>query len=279
MTIGEALAAAVVDVPPGEARREIVALLAAAAGRESAWVRAHDDAALEPSAHRRFLDAVARRSAGEPIAYILGRAGFYGREFIVDAHVLVPRPETEHLIDVAIAALSAVAEPEALDVGTGSGAIAVTLAFELPNARIDAVDVSPHALAVARENAERLGVATRVSFFEGDLLAPFDGRLYDAIVANLPYVPTADIAPSPDPVSYEPRLALDGGADGLDAYRRLLDAAPAHLKPGGVLLMEAAPPLMDVLCALARRSFPLGTVTLGRDYGERDRFVKVETPR
>ncbi len=219
-----------------------------------------------------------RRRAGEPLAYITGVAGFYGRDFEVNSHVLVPRPETEHVIDDLRACADGKRTTAHLDVGTGSGAIAVTIAAELKNARVDAVDISNEALNVARRNAKALGIADRVAFFEGDLIQPVRDRHYDAIVANLPYVPTADIAPHPDPVSFEPALALDGGPDGLDLYRRLLATVPAMLLPGGVLYLEAAPPIVDGLVAFARAAFPNGEVTVGKDYGDRERFVKVQTP-
>lgn len=269
MTVARALASARHEDAP--------LLLAHVLGKSRSWLVAHAEESLEGDALHRFQTLTQRRAAGEPLAYILGSAGFYGREFTVDASVLVPRPETEHLIDDVVASMRAVQAPRLLDVGTGSGAIAVTLAAELPAATVDAVDISPQALSIARANAERLGVSARVRFFEGDLLEPVQGGRYDAIIANLPYVPTPDIAPSPDPVSYEPRLALDGGPDGLDCYRRLLAAMPAAVAPGGIVLLEAAPPLMAGLIALAQDAFPHGEVTVGKDYGQRDRYVKVRT--
>ncbi|HVA28049.1 MAG TPA: peptide chain release factor N(5)-glutamine methyltransferase, partial [Candidatus Baltobacteraceae bacterium] len=221
---------------------------------------------------------VARRAAGEPIAYIVGSAGFRGHTLLVDRNVLVPRPETEHLVDDAIEHLRSLDEVRALDVGTGSGAIACALAAALPRATVHASDVSPEALLVALANAHRLGVEGRMQCYLGDLTTPVRRRRYEAVLANLPYVPTGDIAVAPDPVSFEPRLALDGGPDGLDLYRRLLAEVPGMLLPGGILYMEAAPPTIGILAGLAAAAFPEGEIELGRDYGERERYVKVTTP-
>jgi len=184
-----------------------------------------------------FRELVRRRAGGEPTAYLLGRREFYGHPFLVDARVLVPRPETELLVEAALAVL-----PEAgaaLDLCTGSGAIAVSLALGRPGARILATDVSPDALAVARENAARLGAA-RVTFAEGDLWAAVsaDAGPFDVIASNPPYVPTPELAGLSREVQREPRLALDGGQDGLDLVRRIVAGAPGRLAPGGTLLVE-----------------------------------------
>ena len=258
----------------GAPHEDATLLLAHVLGRDRAWLIAHAEYELTQSEGAAFDALHARRAAGEPAAYLLGTAGFYGRDFIVDASVLVPRPETEHLIDEALTFLRTHPAPRIADVGTGSGAIACTLAAELHAARVDAVDVSPAALRVARENAACLRIEDRVRFFEGDLLQPVLGNRYDCVVANLPYVPTADIAPAPDPVSFEPRLALDGGPDGLGLYRELLRDAGDVLVPGGCLLLEAAPPIVDALLALVRAAFPNGSTEAGDDYGGRARFVR-----
>jgi release factor glutamine methyltransferase len=259
----------------GELRGDAALLMAFASGRSRAWLLAHAGDAIDARAVERFEALCARRGAGVPIAYLTGSAWFCGREFAVDERVLIPRPETEHLVEDAVRVLRGRADVRALDVGTGSGAIACTLAAELPAARVDATDLSAAALDVARANARRLDVAGRVSFFEGDLTAPLDGRAYDVVVANLPYVPSADVAPRPNPVSYEPRGALDGGPDGLAVYRRLVPELPAALRPGGVALLEAAPPTMDALLGLVSAAFPSGWTTVERDYGGRGRYVKV----
>jgi release factor glutamine methyltransferase len=188
----------------------------------------------------RFEELVARRAAGEPAAYLTGEKEFMGLTFAVTPAVLIPRPETELLVETAVALLEGIAAPVAADVGTGSGAVAVSLAALLPAVRVFAVDVSAAALAVARENARRHRVADRVVFLEGDLLEPFAGReeFFDLVAANLPYVPSGEMAGLPGPVHYEPALALDGGPDGLALYRRLVPQAARVLRPEGHLLME-----------------------------------------
>ena len=217
--------------------------------------------------------------AGEPAAYASGYAGFYRREFAVDPRVLVPRPETEHVIEDALAFLQAAGSARVLrvlDVGTGSGAIACTIACEMPGAQIEATDISADALAVAQGNAARLGVADRCRFSLADIV-PAGSDRFDLIVANLPYIPTADVPQKPDPVGFEPRVATDGGPDGLDQYRKLLAAAPRLVRGGALILMEAAPPTMAALKALAESAFPEATVTVHRDYAGLDRYVRVAT--
>jgi release factor glutamine methyltransferase len=252
-------------------------LLANVTGRNTAWLRANDDATIEEKMVVHATEFVERRAKGEPLAYIVGSAGFYGHTFLVDSNVLVPRPETEHLVDDALIHLKQWDGVRALDVGTGSGAIACALAAALPGAQIHGCDISPEALLVALANAYRLGLDGRTFFYLGDLTAPVRRKRYDVIIANLPYVPTADIVAAPDPVSFEPLLALDGGADGLELYRRFLAEVPGMFVPGGILYMEAAPPNIAALAELATAAFPDGRVEVGCDYGERERYVKVRT--
>ncbi|MEO9170688.1 MAG: peptide chain release factor N(5)-glutamine methyltransferase [Candidatus Baltobacteraceae bacterium] len=248
-------------------------LLAHVLGCERAWLVAHDANELSEADRKAFERNCARRKTGEPLAYIVGSAGFYRREFVVDRNVLVPRPETEHLIDEALLLMRDCVAPRMLDLGTGSGAIACTLAAELRSASVDAVDVSPQALDVARKNARRLNLDERIRFFLGDLLDPVRGCRYDCIVANLPYVPTGDIEPPPAAVGFEPLLALDGGADGLTLYRRLLLDVAGALAPAGWLLLEAAPPVMDALAVVVQTAFPNAVVRVGEDYGGRSRYL------
>ena len=262
----------------GEARYDATLLLAHVVGRDAAWLLAHDDASRSDDERARYDAVLARRERGEPVPYIVGTAGFYGRAFAVDARVLVPRPETELAIDIVLAhARRSNARPRVCDVGTGSGAIALTLALERPDADVTAIDISEPALAVARANAAAFGLSGRVRIAHGDGLRTLAlGERFTCIVANLPYVRTADLAPAPDPTAFEPRLALDGGADGLDAYRDLLLAAPGALAPGGLLVMEAGPDTVPPLAALARRAFPNAAVALERDLATLERFVVVE---
>ncbi|MGB6986033.1 MAG: peptide chain release factor N(5)-glutamine methyltransferase [Candidatus Aquilonibacter sp.] len=260
----------------GLERSDHEALLAFVTGKSPAYLRAHANEPLESEVVARFHKLAARRQGGEPLAYIIGTAGFYRREFVVDARVLIPRPETEHLVEEAIAFLRSREQPRVLDVGTGSGAIALTIAAEVPQARVDAVDASPEALVVAIENRHRLGLLDRqVAFYLGDLLEPVARKHYDAIVANLPYVPDGE---GDAALRFEPAIALYGGADGLDFYRRFFERVPPMLNPGGLLLAEGAPPVAEGLFALAQAAFPQAAVTLEQDYGDRERFVKVETP-
>lgn len=280
-TVAQALAAAVrsLEATSESPRLDAQLLLAHALGTSKEWLIAHGDEELKPAHESAYAAACADRASGRPIAYILGSAWFHGREFVVNRNVLVPRPETEHLVDDAIEHVQAIANPFVLDVGAGSGAIACTIAAEVSHARVDAIDISRDALNVARENAVCLGVSSRVVFYEGDLVAPLPrDRRYDAIVANLPYVPTAEIDPAPAAVSFEPRLALDGGADGLEAYRRLLPLLPVYTAPGAMVLLEAAPALMVGLEALARVAFPRAEVGVRTDYGGRERYVRVRCP-
>lgn len=207
--------------------------------RNRAWLMAHANSPTMPEVGSEHRALVLRRLAGEPIQYILGEAEFYGLPFRVTRDVLIPRPETEHLVEMAAALSSGFQEPRIADVGTGSGAIAVALAHELRHAHVTAIDLSERALAVAANNAERNDVAGRVRFLAGDLLAPVSGETFDLVVSNPPYVPERDRASLTVEVrDYEPGLALFAGEDGLTVYRRLIPQAFAVLVPGGWLVME-----------------------------------------
>lgn len=230
---------------------------------------------LTPEELASLRDLIKRRQAGESVAYLVGHKEFWKFDFAVDARVLVPRPDTETLVEEAIARLGAplpgeaqpppgeaqpqvdapkadaAPPPRIADVGTGSGALAVTLAKLRADAAVFASDVSPTALEVARANAERHAAA--VTFVKGDLDAPLAAHApFSLIVANLPYIPTADLASLPPDVRSEPALALDGGADGLDLVRRLVAAAPALLAPGGALALEIGAGQADATSALLR---------------------------
>jgi release factor glutamine methyltransferase len=198
------------------------------------------DKPLLPDELAAYRGLIKRRLAGEPVAYLMGEQEFWSLPFHVDARVLIPRHDTETLIEVVLDELvDRKAAYFVADIGTGSGAIAVTLARELPAARVIAVDASPDAAAVARSNVERHALAERVEIRLGSLLAPLSGELpLDVLVANLPYIPTGDLAGLPANVRCEPRAALDGGPDGLDLVRLLVAAAPAALRPGGLIALE-----------------------------------------
>ena len=228
-TLAAALAEARRTIPPAEARL----LLCHVLDRNTAWLEAHRDEALAAAESERFLALVARRTAGEPVAYLVGSREFYGRDFAVSPAVLIPRPETELLVDL----VKAVAPPSRiLDLGTGSGCLAITLALELPQVEVTAVDRSPEALAVARGNAERLGARAR--FVESDWFAAVAGERFDVIVSNPPYIADGDPHLSEGDLRFEPALALSCGVDGLDAVRRIVAVASAHLNAGGRLLFE-----------------------------------------
>jgi release factor glutamine methyltransferase len=222
----------------------------------------------------RFRELVKRRRIYEPVAYILGRREFYGRVFHVDARVLVPRPDTETLVDVALARTRPLSmSMRALDLCTGSGCVAITLARERTTSSVLGSDVSADALAVARENALRLG-AYNVGFREGDAFgAASEGERFDLVTANAPYVPRAQIATlQPDVRDHEPRLALEGGEDGLRVTERIVAGAPSHLRSGGVLAVEVGAGQAPAVAALFRAA-GFSEVELRRDYGGVERVV------
>ncbi len=217
-----------------------------------------------------------------PIAYITGRAGFYGREFAVNEHVLVPRAETEHLVEDAIAFLNAQNTRRGpsptlrvFEAGIGSGAVACTIAAEVAQAAVEGTDISARAVRTARDNARRLSVDARCDFHLGNVVKPHEQSAYDLIVANLPYIPTSEIPQRPDPVGFEPVAALDGGPDGLAQYRSLLTDVSTMLRPGALLLMEAAPPTMQTLSAMTRSALPGADVEVRRDYAGLERYLYV----
>jgi release factor glutamine methyltransferase len=203
----------------------------------SAWLAAHRDTPTNLAVSARLRDLVERRRGGEPIQYLMGETEFYGLPFHVTRDVLIPRPETEHLIEKVIELALDFPGPRIVDIGTGSGCITVALAHHLPQAQITSIDLSASALAVARKNAKRNEVT--VSFLEGDLLSPVAGEQFDFVVSNPPYVPSTDRASlSVEVRDFEPAMALFAGDDGLEVYRSLIPAAFDVLVPGGFLLLE-----------------------------------------
>jgi len=227
-----------------EPRREAGSLLSHVLGRDTAFLITHADETLTADELSSLREAVARRAGGEPFQYIAGRQEFYGLEFEVSPDVLIPRPETELLVETALELLRETPAPFVCDVGTGSGCIAVTLLHERPDARGVALDVSPPALAVAARNAARHGVAGRLSFLVSDCFealpaADDGGDRFDLVASNPPYIVEADVEGLQREVrEHEPRVALTPGGDGLSVVRRLVEESPRALKPGGHLLVE-----------------------------------------
>ncbi len=242
MTPKEAIARATEQI----ARRDAETLLLDLLAQPRAWLLAHAEASLTPEVQGAFAGRVARRAAHEPLQYITGRQEFFGLDLRVAPGVLIPRPETELLVEATLHWATANVQPtlRVADVGTGSGAIALALAAHLPHAEIVALDLSATALAIAKGNAARLGLADRLTFFESDLLAALlpeleTGLRLDVVVSNPPYVPDSDAPTLPPEVrDFEPHTALFAGPDGLAVYRRLIPQANAALRPGGLLALE-----------------------------------------
>ncbi len=237
-TVREALLSATAKLHSlATARRDAELLLMRVVGRDRAWMMTHADAELTTEQISRFEKWVARRARQEPVQYIVGETEFYGLTLRVTSAVLIPRPETEHLVEAVLARVGRGAAVRICDVGTGSGAIAVALAHALPLARVMAVDLSAAALDVARENAERHGVAERVRLVESDLLHAVRGERFDVVVSNPPYVAEGEVLEA-QVREYEPREALFAGPTGMEIYPRLIPEAWEVLAPGGWLLME-----------------------------------------
>jgi release factor glutamine methyltransferase len=268
------LDAAGVDAPASTARQ----LLSVATSRPREWLLAHDDETL-PEAQARALETLLTRVADrEPLAYVLGERGFHGLTLKIDPRALIPRPETEMLVDLALAALRALpAGAAVIDVGTGSGAAAIAIALGAPTARVIACDVSADALSLAHENAERLGA--RVSFVESDLLSNVPD-IAPIVVANLPYVTREEIDMLPPEIqAHEPRVALDGGTDGLDLVRRLLaqlSAEPARRAALRHVWLEVGASQGPAALALARAAFPDARTRILQDLARLDRVIAIE---
>jgi release factor glutamine methyltransferase len=237
MTVRGLLAGAAVELGGDEPAREAELLLGHALGRDRAWLYAHADDAPDADGALRFHALLVRRAGGEPIAYIVGRREFWSLDLSVNSDVLIPRPETELLVELALQRIPQNVQVNIADLGTGSGAIALAIARERPQARVLATDASRSALAIARENAERLGIGN-VEFGQGDWCAALGERRFELIASNPPYIAQADAHLQRGDLRFEPRAALASGADGLDAIRSIVAAAPAHLQPHSWLLFE-----------------------------------------
>jgi len=239
------------------ARLDAEVLLAHVIGKDRVFLYTHFEQPLAPEELSSYRELIRRRLAGEPVAYLVGKREFRSLALAVDARVLVPRPDTETAVDVALAELAArpagAPPPVVVDVGVGSGAIALALKAARPEARVMATDLSPDAAAVARANAAALGL--EVPILDGDLLAPVAREApFDLVVSNPPYIPTGDLPSLPPEVRREPRLALDGGADGLAVYRRLAREALPLTRPGGAIVVEVGAGQADDVAAIFRQA-------------------------
>jgi len=261
------------------ARLDAQLLLGHITGLDQTQLYVQFDRPLGTGELQTFKTLVKRRAAAEPVAYIIGYKEFYGRRFAVDSNVLVPRPETEHLIDAVLAHLKQheTEAPRVVDVGTGSGAIAVTLACELPEAVVLGIDICGPALEMAARNAESLGVRERVKLTRGDLLAPIKSeQSVDVVASNPPYLDDALMASlAPTVRDYEPASALYGGPDGLDLHRRLTDEAARVLRPGGLLAVElSGSDQAAQLTAIWEQSGNYEDINTVNDYAQMDRILR-----
>lgn len=294
--------------PEPDIRQDARLLLSWASGRNLAWLLAHDEEEADAAVEKAYLRAIARRIDREPVAHLTGMAGFDGHVFEVCPHVLIPRPETEQLVEIASAhlvRLEALGQMQAghrmLDIGTGSGCIAISLLLRHPRLTAVAVDISTEALMVAERNARSLGVADRIHFVQGDVLrmdaevllqgetafldtngrqekhAPVKDDRYQLVVSNPPYIPSADVATlMPDVRLYEPLSALDGGTDGLVFYRRLAELAKALLAPDGQMVVEIGWDQGEPVPTVYRKAL-LGAI-LHRDLSGHPRIVSINFP-
>ena len=238
------------------------------------YLIAHNDQPLTANQQNSYRQLIARAQQAEPIPYIVGHAPFFDFDLHVAPGVLIPRPETEQLVELAAAWAQKNNAATAVDVGTGSGCIAIALARLLPDVSVTAVDISTQALAIAQQNAQRLA-PNRIQFRQSDLLQAIDTPI-DLIVANLPYVTSGEWQALADGVKlYEPALALDGGEDGLDLIRRLLQQATTRLCPNGAIFLEIGWQQGKIACQAAQAYFPTATITVLPDFAGHDRIVKI----
>jgi release factor glutamine methyltransferase len=244
------------------------------------WVMAHPELTLTDQQQENLDSALARLESGEPFPYVLGHWEFFGHDFDITPDVLIPRPETELLVEKALAWLKeSPVRRTVADVGTGSGIIAVTIAMEIPSARILATDISPAALQVAQNNAYKFDIADRINFVECDILPPHPKSLpteehFDLLCANLPYIPTETLRSLPV-YEREPRLALDGGSDGLDLFRKLMSRAPEWMAPNSLILLEIESTLGVQALNLACDMFSRAEIHLHKDLTGRDRLLEI----
>ena len=276
MNLGQALARArgiLRDKEIEDAALEGEILIRHVLGLSRARLFSQLEAQMEPAPEKALEKVLERRLSGEPAAYITGHREFYGLDFTVDKRVLIPRPETELLVERAIALAGKHNIVKIADIGVGSGAVAVSLAVNLPGVTVYAVDISAPALAVAAANCRKHGVTGRVILLRGNLLEPLPGPV-DMIIANLPYVKTSDLAAQRG-LDYEPPVALDGGEDGLGIIRVFCKQAGDSMNPGGCLLMEIGEGQYEAVSAFFKKTFPKGLIEVDRDLAGIERMVSL----
>lgn len=260
-------------------------LLARILERPRSWILAHPELTLTDEQQKQLDTSLSRLQNGEPFPYVLGRWEFFGLEFEVTPDVLIPRPETELLVEKAIAFLQKnPSKINVADIGTGSGAITVSIAVNVPNANILAADISAKALQVAKQNAEKHNASERIEFVECDLLpeskvesqmSDHRSSTFDLVCSNLPYIPTNTLKHLPV-YQREPTLALDGGEDGLDTFRKLLSIVPDRLAPNALILLEIESTLGEQTTQLARQHFQNAQIKLHQDLTGRDRLLEIQ---
>ena len=266
-TVARLLAQARAAIDPVDAEHLLLHVLA----RPRSWLFAHADDVVAAADAARFGDLLARRLRGEPVAYLTGSRGFWTLELAVTPATLVPRADTELLVELALARLPVAADARVADLGTGSGAIALSIAKERPRAQVIATDASPDALEVARGNARRNGIGN-VAFLAGSWLAPLAGETFNLIASNPPYIAEGDPHLAQGDLRFEPAMALSSGADGLDDIRIIAALSPAHLRPGGWLLLEHGWDQGDAVRALLEEAGFVDVAT-ARDLENRDRVT------
>lgn len=253
---------------------ESLVLLALVLDKSKEWVISHSSDELSDPQKEQLDQLLERLLKGEPLAYLSGKKAFYGMDFFVTKDVLIPRPETELLVEEAIQWLSDhPSKRNVADVGTGSGIIAVTLADAITDVKITAIDVSPSALQIAQKNCETYYHQDQITFIQNDLL---DGvtQKFDLIVANLPYIPSAILMDLPD-LRYEPQNALDGGEDGIKFIAPLLRQSVDSLRPGGLILLEIESSISEIVCKIARQYFHDAKIDVLFDYASFPRIIKI----
>ena len=264
------------DADSSTANLDAQVILAHVLGVDRSWLFAHYDYELMPAEAQRFSELVARRTASEPVAYLIGKKEFYGLELAVDKRVLIPRPETELLVDAVLDHIESRVDRSVTvaDVGTGSAAIALAIATNCPEAKVYATDISEDALTVARQNVAQCDARKQIRLLHGNLLEPLP-EMVDVLAANLPYIRHDEYKTlQRDVRDYEPQLALEAGPEGLDVFERLLRQVHAHLNPGGVIFLEIAHDQGKAMLELVNRMLPQARyVTVRKDYHGHDRLL------